>query len=332
MGDEGKAASERYERAVAAQVGGDLAAAETLYREAVALGHVDAAADLGYVLDERGDTEGAAAAFRKAADGGHIPAMLDLAAMYAYEFHRLDDARELFQRAADRGDPRAMLVFGEFAWWSGDLRAAEEAYRQLADSGNPRGYLLLGYLFADAGRELPRALSAFRSAAQAGVEEAWTQVGWTLARLGEVEEAEAPLRRAYVGGGLVAGEVLHDVLRTLDRADEARAALKDVSERATRTVTMDYRDLLARLDGEAADREGLEAWMAKEYDHPAPLELAALQFDAARLAMVETRLELKIDFGDDEAIETLAELYVKTGRAEAARALREHVGGGDGAS
>jgi len=86
-------------------------------------------------------------------------------------------------------------------------------------------------------------------------------------------------------------------------------------------VSLEYREVLASLDGQGLMEEELASWTQEECGSRTPPELAALLFDAARLSHHETRLMLALEHGDDEATATLADLYDKTGRRRQAAAL-----------
>ncbi len=313
--------SDVYRRAVEAHQAGDLATAEAAYREAAEAGESDAAFWLGWLLHDRDDLAGAVEAYEQAAARGHPEATLNMALLLARDLQRPEDARRLFEDAIERGDRRAMFDLGYLLWELGDHTGAAAAFNKAADAGDPRAHLELGFLLADQERD-EEALTEFEEAASLGVDEAWTQAGWQLARLGRLDEAEAVLRRAWEQGDRVSGDILHDVLTALGRRDEAEAVLREAIKWARTEVSLDYRQVLAKFNAEELPDDELKAWAWAEDDRT-PLELAALLYDAARLAEAETRLKLAIENGDDEAAAKLTELYEKTGRRDQAEQLRQ---------
>jgi uncharacterized protein len=321
--DRHRARTDPYERGVEAHAAGTTDAAEAEYREAASAGDPGAAYQLGLILRDRNDLPGAADAYGQAAAAGHLEATLNLALLFGEVLNRPEEARDLYRVAIESGDLRAILDFAFFLWAEGQLGEAEAVLQRGIAAGEPRAYLHLGFLLADQDRE-EEALAAFRQATNAGVEVAWTHVGWQLARLGRLDEAEQALRRAWEVGDPASAVVLHDVLDELDRSTEAEAVLQRAIDDSTKTVSMDYRELLQTRDGEDLRTEELERWTREELDSPAPLALATLLFDASRLAEAETRLKLAVEHGDCEANDVLAQLYEKTGRHDDAEAVRSN--------
>jgi TPR repeat protein len=329
LDEQERIAPSAFARAVEARVAGDLAAAEAAYGEAAGAGDREAAFRLGVIRHrDRRDHAGAVKAYEQAAAAGLPEAMHNLALLFAYELDRVDDARRLWHAAIERGDPLAMFDLGFFRWYEGDFRGAEEAFQRAIDEGNPSGHLHMGFLLIDEDRD-EDALAAFERAAALGLDEAWTHVGWRLARLARLDEAEAALRRGREVGDVVSDDILHDVLEAQGRSEEAEAVLQELSDWARDEVSLDYRHLLATLSGEGLRAEALEQWTKEECDSRTQPEVAALLFDAPRLAEVETRSKLRIAYGDDEALDALAELYEKTGRRAWAQRLRGTEIGGE---
>jgi TPR repeat protein len=309
-----------FARAAEARAAGDLLSAEAAYSEAAAAGDPEAAFRLGVIRSERGELPGSIQAYEQAAEAGMSEAANNLALLYAYKLERPDDALRFWHAAIDHGDLLAMFDFGFYLWYIGETRAAAKAFEQATEAGAARGPLELGFLLLDEERE-EDALNAFERAAALGVDEAWTHVGWRRARLGHLNDAERALRWARDLGEMVSGDILTDVLEALGRNDEAEATFREVTEWAASEVSMEYRDLLPTLDGEGLYEDELAQWISAECDSRTPPEVAALLFDAPRLAEAETRLQLKSDNADAAAAETLVDLYVKTGRKPRAAAL-----------
>jgi hypothetical protein len=294
-------------------------AREASARTAAATGDSDAAFELGLLLAQRGAYAEAEQAYALAAESGHPEAGLNLASLYASVLDRPDEARRLYQVAVERGDLRAMFDLAFMLWRAGDQAGAEAALRLAGDTGCPLAHLQLGLLLADQRRD-DDALEAFRHAVAGGEQDAWLQVGWQLARLGRLEEARGALDKARgEAANPVAGAILRDVLVALGDEDTAESVFAETVAWARRSVSLRYRDLLGELDGEDSREQDLKAWAKEELDPRAPLELAALLFDTARLAAAETRLRLAAKSGVEEARRKLTELYDLTGRAPSGR-------------
>lgn len=131
-------------------------------------------------------------------------------------------------RALAPRDPLMMLDQGYCLEQSGDVAAAIELGREaLAHAPDFPGALnFLGYLLADNGRELPEALELVRRAVEQdpGNGAYVDSYGWTLYRLGRLEEARDHLEQAVAltGGDPVVHEHLGDVYRDLGRPERAR--------------------------------------------------------------------------------------------------------------
>lgn len=293
---------------------------EPALRRQAAEGDPDAAFKLGLILDDRGDTHGAVEVWRGAAAAGHPKATLNLGLALAYDLGCLDEGRDLFRTAAfELGDIRGFFELAFLLWYADDYSGAEEALSHPSAIAHPRTWLHRGLLLADQGRD-EEAANAFARAAELGVEEGWTHLGWQLSRAGRLEDAKAALTRGAPHDPAACG-ILGQVLDDLGDAEGAEVAFSDARARAE-DVSMAYRDLLSQLDGEDLRTDELARWSASEWDPRMPPPLAALLFDAARLAETETRLALGLENSDDTAAATLADLYRKTGRLEQAAQLR----------
>ncbi len=103
--------SDIYNRALDAQLAGDMRRAYELYKSAAALGHPGALCNLGYCLQRglgcTGDAASAAAAYREAAAAGNIPARLNLGLCYLRGEGIRRDFRLARQYLSDLPDPYA---------------------------------------------------------------------------------------------------------------------------------------------------------------------------------------------------------------------------------
>jgi tetratricopeptide (TPR) repeat protein len=83
---------------------------ERALREADASGDLEATLDLGYLLEDRGDTDAALEQFRKADAAGILNGTGNLARLLQ-ETGRLEEAEAAFKRCADAGSERALAQY-----------------------------------------------------------------------------------------------------------------------------------------------------------------------------------------------------------------------------
>jgi len=122
-------AGDTYEKALATYNRGDLPGALPLFRQAAEAGSADAQAWLGYLLDLAEDNVESVRWYRAAADQGHAEGLAGLADMYAKGEgvdKDLDEARLLYEKAADAGQDRAARVLA-LAYEKGGLGVEPDA-------------------------------------------------------------------------------------------------------------------------------------------------------------------------------------------------------------
>ncbi|MFL9823296.1 tetratricopeptide repeat protein [Rhodoplanes sp. SY1] len=119
----------------------------------------------------------AAAAFRRAADKGSTAAMVELGLLYATGTgmpKNEDQARKLFEKAAEAGNPRGVTNLAALSGGAGASGAAADPARQrallarAAEAGNPEAQYQLGLLLAagtGGGKDATGARALFEKAA-----------------------------------------------------------------------------------------------------------------------------------------------------------------------
>lgn len=158
-----------FQSAVEAHERGDLVAAEENYRQAAALGSVEAAFQLGVILDDLGRYDEAADAYRKAVAAGDSEARLNLANLLVDALDRRDEAEALYRESIASGDARAMFDFGTVLAREEEPVEARRFFEKALAHGDPRGHRGLAWLHLANG-DLNAASAAYRRAADGGDE------------------------------------------------------------------------------------------------------------------------------------------------------------------
>ncbi len=115
--------ADTYAKALAVYNRGDLPGALPLFREAADAGSADAQAWLGYLLDLAEENTESVRWYRLSAEQGHPEGLAGLGDMYAKGEgveKDLDEARSLYEKAADAGNDRAARVLAQ-AYLKGGL-------------------------------------------------------------------------------------------------------------------------------------------------------------------------------------------------------------------
>lgn len=204
---------------------------------------------LAIALAMDGKTDRAAGAARKAAElSDHAPRMEIRIPWIYYHAKRYGEAEAEYRRLIDQFDAqhrseevREVLREARFALSNicviqKRLDEAEEWLRQVLDEfPDDVGALNdLGYLWADRGKNLERALDMIQRAVAAEPENRayLDSLGWVLHRLGRSEEAVAPLQKAAEGEDVdgVILEHLGDVYHALNRHGDAHEAWQRAHE------------------------------------------------------------------------------------------------------
>jgi tetratricopeptide (TPR) repeat protein len=168
---------------------------------------------LAGALEMSGHTDEAIAAARKGADlKKDSPRFASRVAWIEYHAKRHEAARQSYAALVERFDPmydsaeardvvhEARLVLSNIAVLDGKLKESEEWIEQVLDEfpEDAGGLNDLGYLWADAGKHLERALQMIQVAvASEPQNKAYRDsLGWVLFRLGRFPEAAAELKTA----------------------------------------------------------------------------------------------------------------------------------------
>lgn len=223
---------------------GELEGAAELYQRAVNVGCTEAYAELGFVLDDLGDTLAAEVAYRRAADAGHGLGWYGLASVQMREGD-IEQAESLYRQAyaaghlgslidigmlqQQRGEdelaeanfrkaararfPNAEVLLGDIAIRRGDRAAAAKHYNRAVKWGNTDGMIGLGLMLEDDG-DLVGAESYYREASDAGNLRGLVNLAMLYALQHDDERAEAYCREAVEAGHADAyadlGDMLHD--------------------------------------------------------------------------------------------------------------------------
>jgi len=191
-------------------------------------GDLDTALLLADCLHDTGHVDEEEALLRKHADAGSLRAMAELVLL-------LDgQGRESFvwvQKLADAGDP---LAFGRVITRlerQGREREAEDLLRGRAEDGEADSMWQLAEWLVDRD-QIDEAVGWYRRSVEAST------IGMKylvdkLAKLGRIEDAEAPLRSQVRDGSAGAGKHLANLLERLERVDEADSVLRVLLEEAT---------------------------------------------------------------------------------------------------
>jgi tetratricopeptide (TPR) repeat protein len=180
-----------FDAAQAFSEAGDEANAEPLFARAAEMGSVAARYNQGNALQRLGRLDQAREAFRLAVAAGDVDAPLNLG-LVLEELNDHAGAEAAYRRAVQVGDPRGRAFLGRLLWVAGDAAAGEEVLRSaVAERDAYAGSELAGLLENSAAT--PDLEALFRLAASVD-EDALTDLGRHLRRVGHLEEAESVLR------------------------------------------------------------------------------------------------------------------------------------------
>jgi len=144
----------------------DLAGAEVAYRRADERGHAAAASNLGVLLEGKGDPAEAEAAYRRADERGEANGAFNLGVLLETN-EDLAGAETAYRRADGRGHAAAASNLGVLLEGKGDPAEAEAAYRRADERGEANGTFNLGVLLEER-HDLAGAEAAYRRAEQSG--------------------------------------------------------------------------------------------------------------------------------------------------------------------
>jgi tetratricopeptide (TPR) repeat protein len=287
------------------QQAGDLAAAERLYREALAEGEPDAGYYLGELLIELDRSAEAVPVLRAAYDAGDTDALIPLGNAL-WDQGDVEGAEARYREAADRGELAAGHNLGLLLY---DLHRYDEAialWRTTVVVGETEHRLLANAL-ADTG-EVEEAEKWFREGAAAGDIEALVDLGALLQDEDRLDEAEAILREALTAGATEAYVFLASVLRLEDRVDEAEVVLREGVQRGIGSAETQLGNHLSDANPKSAEAEQLYRSAVQHGDDDAYNNLGVLLWDQGRVAEAEAAFREGADRGDELAAGNLAGL------------------------
>jgi tetratricopeptide (TPR) repeat protein len=216
-------------------------------------------------LELEGKTDEALAVARAAlAKKDDSPRFLSRVAWIQYHARRYDEARKTYQELIDRFDAEsdedddretlreARLALSNLDVEAGKLREGEEWLQQVLDEfpDDVAAMNDLGYLWADSGKRLNRALAMVQKAVDAEPDNSAYRdsLGWALYRLGRLPEAMVQLEKAAV---LEADPAVLEHLGDVYASAQQPAKAKDAWQRAAAA----YRKAKPPQDGKAQAAE-----------------------------------------------------------------------------
>lgn len=307
---------------------GRVAEAEDAYRQALALGRGEARGRLARILAMQGRYGEAEPLFREVLAHGDIDAARGLGALLTHRGRPEDreEAEALHQQALAAGDDGVLLNYATLlAYWPGREEEAEQMFQRALEAGITDAYNNLGMMLRDQGRE-EEAEEAFRGGIEAGDSWAWYGLGLLLSddedRLDEAVQAfTTALDEGYDPGSV--HRELGDLYDRLGRPEEAEREYLAAIEAGEEEAHLDLGILYQYLGryGEAEDqyRTAIDAGIASAHTSYGNLLDDALH----RPAEAEEQYQLAIAAGADEGNATynLALCIERQGRSEEAVAL-----------
>jgi tetratricopeptide (TPR) repeat protein len=211
----------------------------------------------GQLLAKRGDINGARAVLQQAradADNDRDQQQLIQAeAQILRDADRNQDAADVLSGGLQRFPNNTELLYdySMVADKLGNYQAMERALRKMIDvaPNNQHAYNALGYSLADRNIRLPEALSLIKKAAQLAPDDPFItdSLGWTEFRMGNLEEAEKQLRRAYsLRPDAEIGIHLAEILWTRGKQDEAKQLWREAQSKDPKNEVL--KSTLARLN------------------------------------------------------------------------------------
>jgi tetratricopeptide (TPR) repeat protein len=211
----------------------------------------------GQLLAKRGDINGARAVLQQAladADNDRDQQQLIQAeAQILRDADRYQDAADVLSAGLQRFPNNTELLYdySMAADKLGNYQAMERALRKIIDvaPNNQHAYNALGYSLADRNIRLPEALNLIKKAAQLAPDDPFItdSLGWAEFRLGNLEEAEKQLRRAYgLRPDTEIGIHLGEILWTRGKQDEARQLWREAQSKDPKNEVL--KNTLSRLN------------------------------------------------------------------------------------
>jgi TPR repeat protein len=305
---------------------GEPAAADRLYRRAVAAGNSDAMLMLGALHEGRADWARAERWYREAAGGGLVMGMTILGACLEKQ-GKSGEAEAWYRKAAGLDEPAAMEGAGRLAEQRGSTAEAEAWYRKSAEAGRVNAMVVLGG-FLDRRGDETGAAAWYHRAADAGAAVGWTCLALMCADRGRQREAHAWLHKAAAAGE--PGAMINLGVRALERNEPAEALrwFRDAAEAGSA-------DGMVRLGTElqrAGDAAGAGVWFlrAAEQGHgPGMVAVGETHEKAGDTAGAENWYRRGIEAGCGLGVIKLTRLLAGRGQwDDAERILRASAGAG----
>ncbi|MGW6491916.1 tetratricopeptide repeat protein [Streptomyces sp. NPDC055056] len=237
----------------------------------------------------------------------------------AQDRYRLQWAYHLSYRAADHGDPHALVHLARMREDAGDREIAETLYRQAADHGDPGALFRLADMRQEAG-DREDAETLYRQAADRGHTHSLVHLAEMRQEDGNQEGAEALFRQAADHGDPHALVRLAEMKEEAGDREDAEALARQAADHgASHTLVR-----LAKMRGESGDRESAEDLLRQAADHGEPaalVRLAEMKEEAGDQESAETLARQAADQGDPHALVRLAEMREEAGDQESAETL-----------
>ncbi|GHA45645.1 hypothetical protein GCM10010345_57700 [Streptomyces canarius] len=237
----------------------------------------------------------------------------------ALDRHRLRWAYHLHQRAADLGDPSALVYMGRMQESFGRGKEAAALFRQAAESGDSNALLELAFVHQKCGAR-QEAYSLFRLAAEAGNKRAVIHLVFNLVDDGDWEGAEAVASPALDRGYPLALYLLAEQRERVGDSVGAASLYHRAAEAGESRALVD----LVRLRRQAGDREGAEALEKQVAAAGKPHELyslAVLRDAVGESAAAMALIRQAVGVGDFAEIFPLVAMRLQAGDREGAEEL-----------
>ena len=265
---------------------GDIAQAETLYRQA-AVSHSGAVSALTRILSDTGRYEEAQAFAREAAALGYTDGLTELASQRKTA-HDRPGAEAFYRKAIGNGDTRVLMQLAALRQTVGDVHGAERLFEQAVNHGHTSALVHLGEI-----RE----------------------------RRGDTTGAEAMYQRATDYGHYGVYELR--ALRHYQAGAHARA--EQLARQAAEHGHFNAMTKLLRLktrDGDRAGAERLHEELTRYGRRGQLTRLAQIRTMTADIAGAEKLARQGVDAGEPGSLDLLAKLQRQASREEADRIYR----------
>jgi len=300
---------------IAATHSGDTARAIERLAQAEALGHPEAAFELGLFLGDLGRYRDARAALERAVAGGDLDAGVSLANLLADHLGQPERALEIYRDDGGRTarHNEAILLI--------ELGRADEAINRLStfSDGDAETLLHLGQAFEAKG-DHARALDYYNAAGET-VPLAHVYRAGLLAEDGDLVTAEAAYRQAISLGVADCAQYLGALLVDQERLDEAEVVYASALADGDETVLLNFGVLLSDTPGRQTDAVDLYERAIADGEPLAHLNLALLLEELDRSDEAEAQYQMALASGDDDAYRPYLRFLLGRCRFETAEAL-----------